>query len=744
MIITPPVFSQGLRGWITFSGNSSETLEDGETISETSGFIQNNNFNYLKFITPKLSYQLNLRTRYSDETTDAGGRETKTYFRDIQPSIDVSLRNPMYSLSTGYQRDERWSTARITDESRDTTENYYSRFNISPKSLPSLSLQFNKQNAFDHLPEKRTDDSATRYSATSSYDLPSRDIKLSYSATYTHDKNETPFQEPSKVERDSFNGNLRFGHSWRLWDNRTNIMVDYQGNYNRDETQISVTETGDVLFRRTPFGGLYAQGTTLQPDVDVLDTVGWSGLVDEDFNTGLAINVGTEEFHNIGIWVSSEKPVDRLYIYVNEDVSTDTNLTNKNNWEVYWSNFNQPATWTEISINGVLLTGFDIQEKIYRYEIMFSEPQNASFFKAVTLETVNALGVTDVLVTEIEAYGIDTVPETGELSDESEVLTQRLNFSASVVPLRKLTFSLTYSINDTEQDFDSFTDALSGVFEKIFSKSTEDENDNSTSFTTRTYGATATWLTYKLLTTTLSFQKNDSFDNKGNTDSTTDVYLLSFYSSPLPTLDVNFALLRTETQKFDEKESTGDTIVLNTNAKLYRNITMTSDISYSQSENFPTEIDPDNMGESDSFTISGVIDAALRKNLFANLNYNFQWNSTEGISTSSQEGTTNISYRPGRFMNITGFFSISSSEGDTSTSEGFALNWVPFPTIKTNISYQHTNTEPGSTKDDRLTSFVSWEIKRFMTVDLTYSYNRLEEETTSENHSITGTLNCRF
>jgi hypothetical protein len=744
--ITPPASSQqAFRGWLNFRGSSSETLKEGETTSETTTFFQNNTLNYTNFITPRLSYQLNLRTSYRDsDTTNAEGIEDSTHFRAVRPTIDLSLTNPMYSFNAGYRRDEKWSTARITNESRDTSENYYSRFNLFPEFLPTLSLQFNREENFDHLSEKKKDDTSTRYLASSAYDLPSRDIKLSFGATYSHSETETPLRVTEKSEIDNFNSNFKVAFVRSFWRNRTNVSLDYQNNYTWGESRLFVTETGDVLFRRAPFGGLYAQGTTLQPDVDVLDPIGWSGLVDEDFNTGLDINVGTEELHNIGIRVSSEKPVDRLYIYVNEDVCTDdTNLKNRDNWEVYWSDFNQPGTWTEVPIDEILCKAFDIEEDIYLYEIVFSEPQNASLFKAVTLDTVNALGVTDVLVTEIEAYGIDTVPETGELTDETKLLNQRINLNTSVVPLRKISFSLNYSIDKSEEDFDSFFDALSGIFEDIINKSRDGGDSESTSFTRRTYGASAKWLTHELLTTSLSFQRYESFDNQKISDITTDSYLLSLNSNPLPALVANLILTKIENKKFDEKSSESESVFLSMDAKLYREVNMTTDASYTQSENFATEADTDE-GKSETISINGTIDARLRKNLFANLRYNFQWLSSEEKSTSLQAGSSRITYRPGRFTNITADFSISSSEGDTSTSERISIDWRPLPAIRTSISYQHTHTEPGPLKTDKFNSHGVWEITKFMTADFNYTYTKQKQNTESEQHNFIAELNCRF
>ncbi len=121
-------------------------------------------------------------------------------------------------------------------------------------------------------------------------------------------------------------------------------------------------------------------------------------LIDNDFNTGITnINIGAQRYHNIGIWISSGKSVDRLYSYVDKDVSTDAHLTDPGNWRVYRSDFNQAGTWTETAIQSVGVTYDTINNK-YRYEIEFSAPQNVSYFKAINMETTDVSGITDTLV----------------------------------------------------------------------------------------------------------------------------------------------------------------------------------------------------------------------------------------------------------------------------------------------------------------------------------------------------------
>jgi hypothetical protein len=733
-------FAEGPSGWLNINYSNTEQFEDGKKTSTSDGLLQNYYLNYGRAITPVLSYQLYLRTTLSDShSTDSEGKTTSTYQRVMEPALDISLRNPMYGLNAGYRRQEQWSTAHLCDDSRKTNEYYYLRLDVSPYELPSLSLQFDRQRNYDYLSPRETDTTNTTYSGNSAYRFSYRELNLSYNLTYTHGINETPISTVSKSTTDNLNGSYNLGYNKSFWSGRVNVSAGYQGNYVRDKSQQFVTETGSVVFKRTPLGGLHDRGTTLQPNVDDrLPSLG--SLVDDNYNTGITeINIGTQEFHNIGIWVSSEKSVDRLYIYVNKDVTPDTNLRNTGNWKIYKSNFNQIGTWTEeIPILSVTVSVYDTLNNIYRYEIRFSTSQNASYFKVINMKTVNAIGITDVLVTEIEAYGTDVVPQTGKLTDTSTFYTQGLNLNASLRATGNLSFSFGYFINRADQSPESFLDSIGGIFTNIFSKTRSGQGEKLTSNVSRSYNASSTWVPHRLLITTLRFSGSEAFDNKGETDVSSNTYSLSFSSSPLPTLDTTLSLNRSDSYSFDEKQSTSDSVLLSIGSRLHRDVNMITDIGYTQSKTYATDT------QSSTRSIRGTLDAPLTKKLYGSLTYGFSWTSSDGSSSSSKDGSMTVTYRPGQFINLSGSFRVSDADGDTSASEGLSMDWLPLPAIRLNLSYQHSSTEPGPSISDLLSGYGIWYITKFMEVQLTYNYNREANEKKTEGYSLGGNLTCRF
>jgi len=188
-------FAEGPSGWLNLNYGNTEQFEDGKKTGTSDSLFQNYYLRLDKSITPVLSYQLYLRTTLSDaHSTDSEGKTTFTYQRVMEPALDISLRNPMYGLNAGYRRQEQWSTAHLSDDSRKTNEYYYLRLDVSPYELPSLSLQFDRQRNFDYLSPGQIDTTNTTYSGTSAYRFSYRELNLSYNLTYTHGINETPSQ----------------------------------------------------------------------------------------------------------------------------------------------------------------------------------------------------------------------------------------------------------------------------------------------------------------------------------------------------------------------------------------------------------------------------------------------------------------------------------------------------------------------------------------------------------------------
>jgi len=329
------------------------------------------------------------------------------------------------------------------------------------------------------------------------------------------------------------------------------------------------------------------------------------------------------------------------------------------------------------------------------------------------------------------------IPQTGKLTDVSKFFTQGINLITNLRPVAKLNVSLNYFITRSDQNPKSLWDSIEGVFSNIFSKSIN-EKDDLRSNVTRTYGATSTWLTHRLLTTTLRLQRNEAFDNRDEIDVSTNTYSLSFYSAPLPTLDTNLSFIRSDTYNFSDKQTTNDSVLLSAISNLYRDVNMVTDLEYTQSKSHITDI------RSTTKSIRGTVDALFTRKLHGNFIYGLSWISSGGTSSSTKEGTTILTYRPGRFISFTGSFRVSDSDGDTTTSEGVLIDWLPLPAIRLNLNYLHTRSEPGPSTIDSFIGYGIWYITKFIDLQLTYGYTRDKQETVTTSYNIGANLNVRL
>jgi hypothetical protein len=752
LLLESPAFAEGPSAWLNINYTDTEQYKDGEKTGSSDNLFQNYYFSFNKSINPLLSYQFYLRTNLTDSySKDSEGNETNTYLRAIEPAIDIFFRNPIYGLDAGYRRLEQWPTEHIKNDSRKTTEFYYSRFNLTPHEFPSLSLQFDRQMDYDHLSIKKLDNTITRYSANSWYNLLYKGLNLSYNLTYTRNENETPLSEViTKTIDDNLNVSYNIAYNKSFWDNIVSVSAGYQGNYVHDKNEQFATKTGEVSFKRTPFVGWYAKGTLAQPEVYTL-TSSDINLTNASFNapsddpgytTATGVNIGNngDAYYNIGIQLSFPQKVDTLYIYVRSAAGNPGSIT----WDIYKSDTNGPGPWTKITLGlNVTPTLFNSPNNIYRYELKFTS-FNALYFKAVNM---TKSGLNDILVTEIEAFGTEVVSSSGKITETSTFFTQGINLNANLRPINSLIFSLNYFLNRADQHPKSILDSISGAFSNLLSKSTTGFNEELRSNITRTYGANVTWLAHRLLTTTASFQRNEAFDNKDETDFGSDTYSLNFSSSPLPTLDTNLSLIRTYSYSFNEKQSMNDLYLLTIGSRLYKDVNMITDVGYTQARTYAmaessTTPATENTKSSTRY-IRGTIDAHLTPNLYTDLTYGFS--STSGsTSSSSNDGSMIITYRPGQFINITGTFRVSDTNGDTSTAEGFLIDWLVLPAIRLNLNYEHRNTEPGSTTTDSISSYAMWYITKFLYVQLTYSYIRNMNDKKDETYNFGGNLTCRF
>lgn len=740
LVFSSSVFAEGITGWTSLSYDTLKFYEDGDMVLKGKLFDRNFNLNLNKSITPAISYQFYLRGNYQDASQDSEGTLIKRYGRTFEPSFDIFLKNPIYDISAGYRRLEQWRTAHLVNESRQTSESYYTRLNIMPYDLPTLSLQYDKRNDFDHLSgdEKKLDNENTRYSAKSSFRQVYKNLSFNYDIDFSRNVNKSPIGAISESTGDVFNALYNIGYTAPLREGVV-LSASYYGNYIRNKNVYFAKELGEFPFeKRLPFRGLYAKGTdSTNRNVNTLTDK--PSLIDNDINTPTDINISNTDankFHNIGTQISGiDKPVNRIRIYVNKDVTGDTKLSQPSNWEVYYSTNN--LLWNKetgtISVNIVE----DTVNNRHYYEITIPQKRLISFYKVINLETSS---ISDVYVTEIELTGPGVITQIGKNKDVSDAFNQTLNASADLKITDRLSLNVLYSVNRTDENPVAIMDSIEGIFRSLYSQTLKRDEGVLTN-TSRTYGAALNWLTHRLLTTNLRAFRAEAFDNQDKSDFSVNSYSIHFGSTPIPAIDTGLLLMKTDNFSFGEKLTTNYSALLHFGARVYKDfIRMGNDFGYGRSKDHINET------KSSSKNIRGTFDFLFTKDLTASMTYNIDWAKSEDSSSKTRGTSANITYRPGRFINLTGTFSISQdNEKNESISEGLFISWLPLPVIRISLQYTHKETDPGSKMDDTFDTNIGWYITKFLNLQLTYNFLKADAtDKTSEGHKFGFRLNANF
>ena len=83
-------------------------------------------------------------------------------------------------------------------------------------------------------------------------------------------------------------------------------------------------------------------------------------------------------------------------------------------------------------------------------------------------------------------------------------------------------------------------------------------------------------------------------------------------------------------------------------------------------------------------------------------------------------------------------------DGDTTTSEGILIDWLPLPALRLNLNYLHSNSDTEPTMSNLISTYLIWYITKFLDLQITYSYTQEEREQVEKIYSVGANLNCRF
>ncbi len=734
-LLTASVSFAEFSGTLNNTYQNQRSYEEGERVFTKESFLTNLSLNLNRRLTSFVFYQIYLRAHYkTTDRTDASGRTTTQITKNLEPSFQISLSTPFYQFRLQYRLNLRDTEAFTGRQTKTSDELFSVFFNLTPQDLPSLYLQFYRERIRNRLYETGDRDNY-RYIASSYYKYQRGSFSGEYYITYQNNTDKTPDALIYRTETRQFSASYKVSYNTNFWREFLRLYGEYKGNLGRTRSNQFSSETGEFLFEREPFEGLYAVGTLTEPEVEFLPSE--PALIDNDLETGISrINLSTTRYHNIGLSLLTEEPVEKIYIYVNRDVTGDPNLQDPANWKVFISDLNfTGAEWTEVPVATVTVTVYDPVLDIYRYEIELSSTQTAKYFKVVNYETV--FGVSDVLVTEIEAYGTELITSR-EVVSVSKFYQQEIHIGAGMRIRENLNLDLSLYTKRMDTNMPSLKDSAGKVFKNIFSDPSVDLETEQRVEVTRSYSATLRWDPYSNLSSQARLQRFELVDNKGEKDHSANSFSLQLQYIPLQRLTTTLTLTRSESYEFDEKRSRNTTLTLTTDAKILRQLTMITDIGYHLTDDLIAGT------ETRGRFITGSLDVHFTNQIRSYITFGLERTSSEEESTTTKRASLTLNYRPGRTFTLSGNFSISDTEGDTTTSEGISLNWRPTRKLWFNLGASNSHREPDSIDTQSLHSSFTWYMRRFLDLRLTYSFNRQETDVQRQIHTLRLQLNCRI
>lgn len=720
-----PAWGEDVSGLADIRHNTTEQKTDGAKTSEGYTTTQNYYLTTIGNITPAMTYAINLRANHSKTSVTQNNSTTEVYRQGGEPQIELNLNNPLYRASVGCQRSEIWDGASISNSTRETTDYTYARFDIAPREFPTFGLQWSHRENYDYASPHSVDSATDSYLINTTYNYAPFAFYYNYSLTMNLD--DVQQNDLISQETNLQNHNGRIDYSQSLWDGRIPLAASYQANYSRN-TINNLSNLPRFTVERLAFRGLYAQDSLTNPNATALRLEVQNSIIDDDRITPITtINIGNSIGdlnlqRNIGLELTGTGSVRLLRIFIN--IPTTETFVDSPILDVYSGN--TVSDWTRIQRSIAPVPQGSSNYNVYYYDVTFSSI-TARFFKVVLTGEVSGI-IRNIYVTEIEAYGDET-----EKTDITDRFDQGLNLSTGLKTSPNWSVLLNMYLTRNDEEPSSLTDYASYLFSNLVSKSSKGGDGASRATTTRSWGPSVNWQPYSKLFSSFRFQRQDTWDTENTIDTSSDIYAVTLNSPILDTLDATFSATHGDQYSFSEKESSNNTLLLSTLAKLYQDVNMVTDLNYTTSKTYFPDM------STDAISVNGTVNAILTRKMNGTFNYAFSWPSP-GEGTNQQ--TVVLVYHPGPLLNLMASFQFADTGTDRIFGQNYTIDWLPFPVLNINLTLQALESGDMETQSGALQS--RWQINRHFDLQFNYAISRQKATTKVDTYNASLFLAARF
>ncbi len=735
-----------VTGNINQNWNWSTVKTDG-TKSETDSSSLSSYFNYSLRLTEKLSFMADLRYFYRKQDfsqTDVPSVEDR--YSEISPGFSITLNDPIYFLRIGHLLNVRDFESSIRDRRQEIRENLtYFHYNLTPYDFPSFYFQYNHRSTVTETYNSQKETSSKDYLLSSSYNFSLMEkIRGSYYLTHSYSQLSTPDEDINKTKLKNYTGSLDLNYSDSFFKGYFQPAVSYRLNFNKNISDW-FSRQGEAYIPLRGGSGYYANGTILDPyPWDINSYSSLPSLTDNVFiSTGINLK---DPYKNIVIKFTTPQSVDLLKLYVVANDTLPLEILDPNNWKIFRAN--DPiigySSWQEVLISRVNSAIYDPFNNIWVIEFVFSSTQSAQYFRVVNR---NPILVKDVYVAEMEVHE-KRVFVGGKAHQEFDNFYEEVNTVFKHDLTSKLTLEEGVYLRRTQSGKFSLFSPLGKVWNGFSEEPSERKSseDPFIEVNRLIYGA----LRYSIrdnLQTFVRIQKNEILNNQPNRYESRS-FNWSFNYVPLERLALLLSLNRIENYLYNpnrdevEKASRDDTMVLNVNTKIYKEIQWVWDSSLRRSENYTSN------STTNAFSMTHLINIPLTRRINIYINYafertNLQQESQDRSYTSERYGVF-VTYRPGSALNLSYNLNYQKADENKSISQNVYLNWRITRALLLNSGIGFSETKPNGAKTWNFNSNLVWYPRKFLDLRLIYNLSSYDQEKKTTTQNIGLWLNFRF
>jgi hypothetical protein len=608
----------------------------------------------------------------------------------MRPYIYLTLKDPLYEASIGYNRRE--DTTKVTDTPRFTliNDDYLAILKWRPEGLPSIEAQYERTNTYD---EKRQVQDTTKdfISVLARYGYKGFDIR--YQGTYTDTDQKLSFLETKDMLHSAW-----LSYSDSFFNRRVSVSTSYNVNYEQIKTSTSAPGTGGTVnIQLFPLAGLSlndntATPLTLGPNPALIDG---NLLASAGINIGLPPLGGDIRARNIGLDFFVPTEVNQLLVWVDRDLSSAPAIADSFSWDVYISSDN--LNWTHHA-GPILPAPFGPFQN--RFEIDFPNV-TTRYIRVVTspltLAVPGAASFPDIFITELQAFLRQPVGGTsGEKSFKITRTSHNFYFDSKtrILDIPTLYYELDYFYTRIDPDGQVRYTVSNGL----------SVNHRFTRF----------------LSGRARVAREDGEEQKKRRSAW--IYDAALEVTPLKTYTERLVFSgRDET--IGGRRNNNNSIILYNILQLYKGL----EVNLNVGQNFSKDESGLRTNETDFQILATVIPHPA---LNMTLDYKYSiidqsgGNSANG-SGNQQTGEFILSYRPFRTLYFVATIDLSTTPSQgTHVTQNYGFNWSPFPDGALQFRFFYNeNLATGGVKERIINPGVRWNITKRSYLDLSYQRN---------------------